>query len=181
MQSGGRHGRYTRSMRTSPTPLLLLAFAAFAAPFPAAGQKALVTYSTLSTATALRAAQAALAHCQKAGYMVSVAVVDRSAHPLALLRDNLAGPHTPRTATGKAATAASFRMDTSTFATQTQAGPQSGIRALPDVVAVGGGLPINAKGALVGAIGVSGAPEGEADDACAKAGVDAISDSLEFE
>lgn len=148
---------------------------------PALGQKSLATYSTLSTAAALQAAQAALAHCQKAGYMVSVAVVDRAGHPLALLRDNLAGAHTPRTATGKAATAASFRMDTTTLAAQTQAGPQSGIRALPDVVAVGGGIPISAKGALVGAIGVSGAPGGDADDACAKAGAAAIGDALELD
>lgn len=168
-------------MRTSSALLLTVALAAAVAPFPAAGQKALVTYSTLSTATALKAAEAALAACQKAGYMVSVAVVDRSGHPLALLRDNLAGPHTPRTAAGKASTAASFRMDTTTFAAQTQSGAQSGIRALPDVVAVGGGLPINAKGALVGAIGVSGAPGGDADDRCAKAGVDAITEWLEFE
>ena len=64
----------------------------------------------------------------------------------------------------------------------TQAGrPNSGIRNLPGVVAVGGGMMIRAKGALVGAIGVSGAPGGDADDVCAKAGVAAISDALELE
>lgn len=149
---------------------------------PAFAQKSLTTYSTLTTAAALQAAQAALAHCQKAGYTVAVAVVDRGGQPLAVLRDNLAGPHTPRTAIGKAATAASFRMDTTQLAAETQPGrPQSGIRALPDVVAVGGGLPITAKGALAGAIGVSGAPGGDADDACAKAGIAAITDALELD
>ena len=56
----------------------------------------------------------------------------------------------------------------------------SGIRQLPRVVAIGGGLPIESAGALVGGIGVSGAPGGEADDVCARAGVAAIKDDLDF-
>lgn len=169
-------------MRSFSPALLALTIAGAAVTLPAMAQKSLATYSTLTTATALQAAQAALDHCQKAGYTVSVAVVDRSGHVLALLRDNLAGAHTPRTATGKAATAASFRIDTTELAAQTKAGsPQSGIRDIPDVVALGGGMPIHAKGALVGAIGVSGAPGGDADDGCAKAGIAAITDKLEFD
>ena len=85
-------------------------------------------------------------------------------------------------AIGKASTAVSFRLDTTELARETQpARPQSGIRELPGVVALGGGMPIRAKGALVGGIGVSGAPGGEADDVCAKAGIAAISDALELE
>ena len=86
------------------------------------------------------------------------------------------------TAIGKASTAVSFRIDTAELARETQAGrPQSGIRELPGIVAAAGGMPIRAKGALVGGIGVSGAPGGEADDACAKAGIAAINDALELE
>ncbi len=142
----------------------------------------LVTYSTLTTSAALAAAQAALAHCQKNGHTVAVAVVDRGGSPLALLRDNLAGTHTTQTAIGKAATAVSFRTDTLDLADTTQAGkPSSGIRSLPNVVAVGGGIPIRAKGSIVGGIGVSGAPGGDNDDVCAKAGIAEISDALELE
>lgn len=138
--------------------------------------------ATLQTAPALDAAKAALAQCQKAGYTVAVAVVDRGGHALAVLRDPLAGAHTVQTAIGKASTAVSFRMATTDLARETQSGrPASGIRALPGVVAVGGGLVIEAKGALLGGIGVSGAPGGDADDACAKAGIAAISDALELE
>jgi uncharacterized protein GlcG (DUF336 family) len=145
-------------------------------------QKMLATYSTLTTAAAQRAAQAAFDRCGKEGYTVAVAVVDRGGQPLALLRNNLAGSHTVNTAIGKAATAVSFRVDTSELATQTQAGrPQSGIRALPNVVAIAGGIVIQAKGSLVGGIGVSGAPGGDADEMCAKAGFTAISDALELE
>jgi len=55
------------------------------------------------------------------------------------------------------------------------------VRELPHVVAIGGGMPIRAKGALVGGIGVSGAPGPDADDACAQAGIAAIADDLELE
>jgi uncharacterized protein GlcG (DUF336 family) len=157
---------------------------ACAAPLAAAAQapKLTIPLTSLQTGAALTAAQAAFAHCQKAGYTVAVAVVDRSGYALALLRDPLAGSHTVPAAIGKASTAVSFRMDTTELARETQpARPQSGIRELPGIVALGGGMPIRAKGALLGGIGVSGAPGGEADDACAKAGVDAIADSLELE
>ncbi len=149
---------------------------------PAFAQKMLASYPTLTTVAAQQAAQAALAKCMKDGYTVAVAVVDRGGQPLAVLRDNLAGAHTTQTAVNKAATAVSFRTDTTELAATSQAGkPQSGIRQLPNVVAVGGGLVIRAKGSLVGGIGVSGAPGGDADDACAKAGVAAINDAIEME
>jgi uncharacterized protein GlcG (DUF336 family) len=149
---------------------------------PAVAQKMLATYTTLSTGAAQLAAQAALARCQKDGYTVAVAVVDRGGQPLAVLRDNLAGTHTTQTATGKAATAVTFRTDTTELAAITQAGkPQSGVRQLPNVVALGGGLMIRAKGSLVGGIGVSGAPGGDADEVCARAGIAAISDAIELE
>jgi uncharacterized protein GlcG (DUF336 family) len=149
---------------------------------PALAQKMLANYPTLTTAAALQAAQAALARCQKDGYTVAVAVVDRGGRPLAVLRDNLAGAHTTRTAINKAATAVSFRTDTVEIAAASLPGkPQSGVRQLPNVVAVAGGLVIRAKGSLVGGIGVSGAPLGDIDDVCGKAGIAAINDAIELE
>jgi len=151
-------------------------------PSVAQAQKLLAVYPTLTTAAAQRAAQAALVRCDMEGYTAAVAVVDRGGHALVLLRNGLAGPHTVQTAINKATTALSFRTDTTELAASTQAGRlASGIRALPNVVAVGGGIMIRAKGSLVGAIGVSGAPGGSEDDVCAKAGVAAISDDLELE
>ena len=171
-------------MRNAKTvlPAIALAIAALGAATPGLTQKMLASYPTLTTDAALRATQAALAQCQKQGYTVAVAVTDRGGQPLAMLRDNLAGAHTSLTAINKAYTAASFRTDTSELAVTTQDGkPASGIRQLPQVVAVGGGLMIRAKGSLVGAIAVSGAPNGDADEACAKAGIAAISDAIELE
>ena len=135
----------------------------------------------LTPETALTAAQAAMAHCRKAGHQVTVAVVDRSGLVQVMLRDRFAGAHTIDIAPQKAWTAASFRMSSAALAAETQAGkPMSGIRANPRVMAIGGGQAIEAGGAVLGAIGVSGAPGGEADDACASAGIKAIADAIEF-
>lgn len=146
-----------------------------------AAADATYTVRLLTPETALTAAQAAMAHCREAGHQVTVAVVDRSGLVQVMLRDRFAGPHTIDIAPQKAWTAASFRMSSAALAAETQAGkPMSGIRATPRVMAIGGGLVIEAGGAVLGAIGVSGAPGGEADDACALAGIKAIADAIEF-
>jgi uncharacterized protein GlcG (DUF336 family) len=164
------------------TPCLVLAgLAALAAHTAAPAQSGTVALRQLTPETALKAANAAVADCRKRGFQVAVAVVDRSGVAQVMLRDRFAGPHTPDTAIGKGWTAVSFRTDTLSFAAETQSGrPSSGIRHLPRVVAVGGGVPIEAGGNIVGAIGVSGAPGGDADNACARAGLAAIRDEIEF-
>lgn len=155
--------------------------AAVLLPAPAQAADALVTVRQLTPETALKAARTALEYCRGKGYSVGVAVVDRSGVTQVFLRDRFGGPHTVRMAIDKAWTAASFRTATAAIAAETQAGrPQSGIRALPRVIAAGGGLPIEAGGAVVGAIGVSGAPTGEADDDCGKAGIKAIQADIEL-
>jgi uncharacterized protein GlcG (DUF336 family) len=161
---------------------LLLAFAIVALTvLPGHAQEPLVTYKMLSPEIALDSARAALAECRKRGYQVAVAVVDRFGVTQVMLRDRFAGAHTPATAAGKAWTAASFRTDTSALMAVSQPGmPQAGLRNLPGAVILGGGMIIEAGGSMVGALGVSGAPGGDADDACAKAGIDAIRDRLDF-
>jgi len=147
----------------------------------ARAQDALVTFKSLSPEVALDLARAALADCRKRGYQAAVAVVDRFGVAQVMLRDRFAGPHTPSTAVGKAWTAVSFRTNTTELALASKEGTsQSGVRQLPGAVILGGGILIEAGGALVGAVGVSGAPGGDADDACAKAGIEAVRDRLEF-
>lgn len=148
---------------------------------PVLAQTATFQTKSLTPETALVAARAAMESCRKQGYQVGVAVVDRAGLPQVFLRDRFAGAHTVEVATGKAWTAASFRTPTGVLADETQAGkPMSGIRGTPGVLAVGGGLVIEGGGTSFGAIGVSGAPGGEADEACARAGIDAIADAIEF-
>jgi uncharacterized protein GlcG (DUF336 family) len=151
------------------------------APLAAAAQGATYTVKQLTPETALKAAQAALAKCRADGYQVAVAVVDRHGLTQVLLRDRFAGAHTVETATNKAWTAVSFRTDSSELERASRAaGPMSGLRHLPRMVAIGGGMQIQAGGSLFGGIGVSGAPGGDADEKCAGAGVKAIAEDLEF-
>jgi uncharacterized protein GlcG (DUF336 family) len=147
----------------------------------ARGQDATYSVKLMTPETALKAAQAALKKCRDDGFQVTVAVVDRSGVTQVVLRDRFAGPHTVDMAIDKAWSAVSFRTPTGELAKATQPGSaQSGIRNRPRVAAVAGGLVIESGGALVGGIGVSGAPGGDRDDVCAKAGIAAIRDSLEF-
>lgn len=146
-----------------------------------ADDAALHAFKTLTPASALKAAQAAMAHCRKGGFQVSVAVLDRGGSVLVLLRDQLAGVLTPEVAIRKARTALSFRVNSSEVETATAYDqPVSGIRNAPGVVAVGGGVLVQAAGSAVGAIGISGAPNGAEDEKCAVAGVGFIQTDLEF-
>lgn len=147
----------------------------------AGAQDATYSVKLMTPETALKAAQAALKKCRDDGFQIAVAVVDRSGVTQVLLRDRFAGPHTVSMAVDKAWTAVSFRTNTTELAKATQPGAsQSGVRHRPRVVAGGGGLMIEGGGSLLGGIGVSGAPGGDRDDVCAKAGISAIHDSVEF-
>ena len=148
---------------------------------PLHAEEGLVTFKSMNIDLALALARAALADCQKHGYQVSVAVVDRFGITQVLLRDRFAGAHTVPTATGKAWTAVSFRTDTSELVAATQPGsPQAGVRAIRGATIIAGGVIVEAAGSLIGGIGVSGAPGGDNDEACAKAGIAAVRDKLDF-
>ncbi|MBL1274508.1 MAG: heme-binding protein [Ectothiorhodospiraceae bacterium] len=144
-------------------------------------QEGLVEFKSMKPALALQLAQATLDACREAGYQVAVAVVDRSGITQVILRDQLAGAHTPETARRKAWTAASFNTPTTVMMDVTQSGKeQSGVRFVAGALMIGGGIPISAAGSLVGAVGVSGAPGGDLDHNCGQAGIDAIEESLLF-
>ena len=147
----------------------------------AIAEDATIAYTMLAPGTALKAAQAAMQSCRAAGYQVAVAVVDRGGIVQVVLRDRFAGPHTPSTATGKAWTAVSFRTDTLEMSEVTTAGEEaSGVRFVDQAMMVGGGVAVQAAGAIVGGVGVSGAPSGQADHDCALAGIDVIQGDLDF-
>ncbi len=136
----------------------------------------LPTAAYLPLEMAQKAADAAMAQCIKDGHKVSVAVVARSGSTKVLIKGDGSGPHTIGSSTGKAFTSASMGQPSSKLATLIKDKPfLDGLRDMdPRLVILGGGLPIKIGGALVGGIGVGGAPGGHLDEACAKAGLEAI-------
>jgi uncharacterized protein GlcG (DUF336 family) len=132
--------------------------------------------SVLPLGVANKAIQAALESCKKDGYRVSVSVVDRSGVLRAMGRSDGAGSHTVDSSRKKAYTAASTRRPTTELADLIMKVPT--LQALRDIngdmLILGGGLPIEISGEIVGGIGVGGAPGAHLDDACAQDGLDAI-------
>jgi uncharacterized protein GlcG (DUF336 family) len=140
---------------------------------------ALVTFQVLAPDLAAELAANTMQACREEGFQVTAAVVDRFGVTQALVRDRFAGPHTPETATRKAWTAISFRSSTVDLIEPTASGtPQAGARNIENVLMLGGGVLVEVAGQIVGAVGVSGAPSGADDDACARAGIDSIQDRL---
>ncbi len=140
------------------------------------------TQKIITPEIVLKAAQAAKAECVKRGWQVAVTVTDPSGLPLVMLHDRFAGWHTVEVANGKARTAASWRVTTSAVAARVNKpdSAEQAIKNLPGVVMIGGGMPIDAADQMLGAIGVSGAPGGDNDDVCAKAGIAAVDGDLAF-
>ncbi len=149
--------------------------ALLATPLAATAQD-LPTAPYLPLDLAVAAAQTALTACAADGYNVSVAIVARDGATKVHLKADNSGPHTVGSAQGKAFTSASMGRDTIGLADFIGANPQhGGLRDMDArMVIQGGGLPIRIGGALVGGIGVGGAPGGDLDEACARAGLDAI-------
>ncbi len=146
-----------------------------------AEDEALFSTQSLTPEIALRAATAALHKCRADGYQVAVVIADRAGLMQAMVRDRFAGAHTVDTARRKAWTAASFRSDTSEIVTALVDNPQlAGIYQISEAMMVSGGMIIDAGGSLVGAIGVSGAPNGDIDEVCAAAGLAAIEADIQF-
>ncbi|MGO1117095.1 GlcG/HbpS family heme-binding protein [Rhodovibrionaceae bacterium A322] len=144
-------------------------------------ESAIVTYQSLSPSFALKVAQATLENCRDGGYQIAVSVVDRGGNLQVTLRDRYAGAHTPDTAYRKAWTAISFRTETLDLAKVTEKGEAWAIRNITMALPLGGGVRIlSGDGAMLGAVGVSGAPSGEIDQACAEAGIASIEEDIAF-
>ncbi len=138
----------------------------------------MISTNRITMDTALQLAQATIEACRKEGVQIAVTVVDRAGHPQVMLRDVLAMDLTLAISKQKAYTALSFNMPTSEMGARFTE-PYS-VMKLDGLVASAGGLPITAGGALLGGVGVSGAPSGITDEQCAQAGIDAIQDDLEM-
>lgn len=132
----------------------------------------------LSLAMARTIAEATIAECKSKGFATSAAVVDRAGQVLVILRDEQATTQTVEMARRKAYTARMFRTSTLEFQKRTASDPTLlPQRDVSDILALGGGLPIQAGTEVIGGVGSSGSSQ-EMDDACARAGIAKVAELL---
>ena len=143
---------------------------------PASAQ--LLAHKDLSMATALTIATTAIETCKGQGYRVSATIVGRNGEIIVQLRGDETGPHTMENSHKKAYTSRTFRIPSGEFVQRIKDNPTSGAVHLSGIVAAQGALPIKIGDETIGAAGVSGAPGGEKDEACVKAGLDKVADQL---
>jgi uncharacterized protein GlcG (DUF336 family) len=143
-----------------------------------AGAQALVTHR-IPAALAFEAVAAAVEACGKQGYAETAIVVDADGVTQALLRGDWTGVHSIDSATYKAYTSATMKVDTSVLIEREKTDPMGpGMAKLPRLLEAGGGVVIKVGDEVVGAIGASGAPGSQLDENCAKAGLAKIQDRL---
>ncbi len=136
--------------------------------------KPTVQLRTLAPNIAHQVVIAAVDDCTKRGYKVSAAVVDRNGNLAAFLRNPLSGPHTIKVSQRKAFTSATLQAATS------QVTDRPDLSFAPDILLIVGGVPINFGGNFYGGVAVAGASDVEVDEKCAKAGIEAVADIMEF-
>jgi uncharacterized protein GlcG (DUF336 family) len=137
-----------------------------------------LTEKNISMKMALAIIDAALDQCTKDGYKVSVVIVDNAGVVRASIRGDGTNPHTMEFARKKAYTARTRGQTSLEFMKLTSNLANAYLLQIPDVVAVGGGVPIKIGNVAIGAVGVSGAPGGEKDEVCANAGIAKVADHL---
>jgi uncharacterized protein GlcG (DUF336 family) len=138
----------------------------------------LVTNKDLSLPMAVTMAQTAIQTCASQGYHVSANVVGRNGEVIVQMRGDDTGPHTLELSMKKAYTARAQRRPSGEFAKAVKDNFTAGALHLSNIVPAQGGLPIKVGNDTIGAIGVSGAPGGDKDEACAKAGIDKVAAEL---
>ena len=152
--------------------------AAFAGCLTISATAQLLAHKDLSTDIAFNMAEAAVQTCKQQGYNVSAHVVGRDGQVLIAMRGDNTGPHTLENSFKKAYTANTQRRPSGEFANAVKNNPTAGALFLSNIVAAQGALPIKVGNETIGAVGVSGAPGGDKDEACAKAGIDKVANEL---
>jgi len=142
-------------------------------------QAELLTTKLLPLDMARAIASSAIEACRKDGYQVSVVVTDRSGEALVVMRDVYSNRYFTQLAQGKA-NAVIMANTSSAELRRNRADMVNELNLLDGVMVLAGGLPVQAAGSLLGAVGVSGAPGGDKDEACARAGIEAVQEDLEF-
>lgn len=151
---------------------------ALSSALPAIANAQLVASKDMSVPMAVTIAQTAIQTCKAQGYNVSVNVLGRGGEVLVAMRGDDTGPHTMENSFKKAWTARATRQPSVNFVNAVKNNPTAGAIHLTNMVPAQGGLPIMAGMELVGAVGVSGAPGGDKDEACARSGIEKVAADL---
>jgi len=157
--------------------LALLATASLLATGPVLAQAPLVE-KNVSMGMALAIIQGTLEQCTKDGYKVSVTIIDRAGNVAASVRGDGTNPHTLEFSRLKAYTARTRGQTSLEFMKLISDPANAYLRQIPNVVGVGGGVPIKVGSEIIGAAGASGAPGGEKDEACVLAGIAKVEAAL---
>jgi uncharacterized protein GlcG (DUF336 family) len=152
--------------------------AAFAVSLAGSADAQLITRKEISTAMAMTMAETAIATCKTNGYNVSANVVGRNGEVIVAMRGDSTGPHTLENSMKKAYTARAQRRSSGDFGDSLKDNFTAGALHLSNMTTARGALPIKVGEETIGAIGVSGAPGGEKDEVCAKAGIDKVEAQL---
>src|SRR5258708_24192943 len=131
----------------------------------------LVTSKQLSLPMAVRIAQTAVVTCSQQGFRVSVHVIGNMGEILVAMRGDNTGPHTMENSMRKALASRGQRISSGQFAENVSKTPNAGALRLGNMIPARGALPINVGNVTIGAAGASGAPGGDKDEACIKAGL----------
>ena len=138
----------------------------------------LLVHKDISLAMATTIARATIDACKAQGYNVSVHVLGREGQVVLAVRNENAGLATFENSMKKAYTARTFSRSSGEFANGVKGNPNAGALFLTNITPAQGALPIKIGNETIGAVGVSGAPGGEKDEACAKAGIDKVAADL---
>lgn len=139
----------------------------------------LVRESSIGMELARDLATEAILACREDGYSVSAVVVDRHGNQRVALRDDVASKFTLQIAEEKANAALMSGINSGTFREQ-RADIRPEMNHVNGILMMVGGVPITVGGSRVGAIGVSGAPGGERDEACVMTALDKLADRIAF-
>jgi uncharacterized protein GlcG (DUF336 family) len=161
-----------------PASFIRLTAIGFVCVLASSASAQLINQKSLSSAMALTIAQTALETCTKQGYHVSVHVLGRNGEVIVAVRGDGAPPHTMENSQRKAYTSRTFSIPSGEFVQRVKDNPTLGAVHLSGIIAAQGALPIKVGDEVIGAVGVSGAPGGEKDEVCSKAGLEKVADQL---
>jgi uncharacterized protein GlcG (DUF336 family) len=136
----------------------------------------------ISTALAIEGAQVAIATCLGNTYKVTALIVDSAGVPIEMISGDGAAAITQRIAMGKAQSVLKYKISSGEVAAKAASDAAFMAQLVADPL-IGtprqGSIPILVGGQFVGAFAVSGAPGGDKDEVCAKAGLAKIQDRLQ--